>query len=207
MKLQMALDLDDMQKALQMASSTRDFVDIIEIGTPLIVRFGVDAVKMMKDSFPEALVLADIKIADGGYMEAKFAFDAGADIVTVLGISEDLTIQGVIEAAKESGGLCYVDMLRVPDLASRTREIDRLGADIIGVHTAYDVQKTGKTPFDDLKIIKENIVNAKVAVAGGVSLSTIDRAKDLGADVAIVGGALTKAVDIRGMAEALKAHC
>ena len=51
MKLQMALDLDDMQKALQMASSTRDFVDIIEIGTPLIVRFGVDAVKMMKDSF------------------------------------------------------------------------------------------------------------------------------------------------------------
>ena len=47
MKLQMALDLDDMQKALQMASSTRDFVDIIEIGTPLIVRFGVDAVKMM----------------------------------------------------------------------------------------------------------------------------------------------------------------
>ena len=31
MKLQMALDLDDMQKALQMASSTRDFVDIIEI--------------------------------------------------------------------------------------------------------------------------------------------------------------------------------
>ena len=69
MKLQMALDLDDMQKALQMASSTRDFVDIIEIGTPLIVRFGVDAVKMMKDSFPEASVLADIKIADGGYKE------------------------------------------------------------------------------------------------------------------------------------------
>ena len=41
---------------------------------------------------------------DAGEHEANLAFAAGADIVTVLGVSHDETIRGVVAAARRAGG-------------------------------------------------------------------------------------------------------
>lgn len=207
MKLQIALDLDSLEKAQEAGEKVHDIVDIIELGTPLMLKEGVRAVSVMKKRFPNAVILADMKIADGGYIEAKFAYDEGADIVTVLGISADETILGVRRAAREAGKQVYVDMLSVTDLAVRARELDALDVDIIGVHTAFDVQKSGRTPFDDLAVLKANCKNAQVAVAGGVKLDTMKRAMELGADIAIVGNALTGASDVRETAVQFKKAC
>ena len=73
MKLQIALDLDSADKAVAMAAQVYGLVDIIELGTPLMLKEGVGVVGLMKRRFPDALILADMKIADGGYMEARFA--------------------------------------------------------------------------------------------------------------------------------------
>ena len=207
MKLQIALDLDSLEKAKEAGEKVHDIVDIIELGTPLMLKEGVRAVSAMKKCFPKAVILADMKIADGGYLEAKSAFDEGADIVTVLGISADETILEVRRAAREAGKLVYVDMLSVTDLAVRARELDALDVDIIGVHTAFDVQKSGRTPFDDLAVLKANCKNAQVAAAGGLRLDTISRAMELGADIAIVGNALAGASDIRETAVQFKKAC
>ncbi len=207
MKLQIALDLDSLEKAQEAGEKVHDIVDIIELGTPLMLKEGVRAVSAMKKCFPKAVILADMKIADGGYIEAKSAFDEGADIVTVLGISADETILEVRRAAREAGKLVYVDMLSVTDLAVRARELDALDVDIIGVHTAFDVQKSGRTPFDDLAVLKANCKNAQVAAAGGLRLDTISRAMELGADIAIVGNALAGASDIRETAVQFKKVC
>lgn len=207
MKLQIALDLDSLEKAQEAGEKVHDIVDIIELGTPLMLKEGVRAVSAMKKCFPKAVILADMKIADGGYIEAKSAFDEGADIVTVLGISADETILEVRRAAREAGKLVYVDMLSVTDLAVRARELDALDVDIIGVHTAFDVQKSGRTPFDDLAVLKANCKNAQVAAAGGLRLDTISRAMELGADIAIVGNALAGASDIRETAVQFKKAC
>ena len=43
---------------------------------------------------------ADLKIMDAGEHEANLAFNAGADIVTVLGVAHDETIRGVVRAAR-----------------------------------------------------------------------------------------------------------
>ena len=45
---------------------------------------------------PTATLLADLKIVDAGELEAQIGFDAGADIVTVLGVAHDVTIQGAL---------------------------------------------------------------------------------------------------------------
>ena len=204
MKLQIALDLDSLDKAIAMAEKVYGIVDIIELGTPLMLKEGTRAVGEMKRRFPKTLILADMKIADGGYMEARFAADEGADIITVLGIAANETILGVKQAAHEAGKQVYVDMLAVENLAGRAQEIEGLGVDIIGVHTAFDVQKSGRTPFDDLAVLKKNVHHAQVAVAGGVKLETIGRAVEMGADIAIVGGALTGAADVRAQALAFR---
>ena len=73
MKLQIALDLVDTNTALKMVEKIQDIIDIVEIGTPMIVKEGMAPVKAMKEKFPQVTVLADVKIADGGAIESGYA--------------------------------------------------------------------------------------------------------------------------------------
>ena len=65
----------------------------------------------MKEHFPDKEVLADMKIMDAGFYEAEEALKAGADYVTVLGVTDNLTIQGCKEAAEKYGKEIVVDMI------------------------------------------------------------------------------------------------
>ena len=66
MKLQIALDDITLKGALELVERVRDSIDIIEIGTPLIYLCGMEAVRAMKQRFPDKEVLADMKIMDSG---------------------------------------------------------------------------------------------------------------------------------------------
>lgn len=206
MKLQAALDTLTLDECVTLLEKTHGSVDVAEVGTPFIIEQGMVPVKTLKEKFPNIEVLADAKIMDAGKFEADKCFDAGADIVTVLGVSNNATIQGVIESAKEHGKQVMVDMIEVQDLAGRTQEIDQMGVDYICVHTAFDVQATGKDPLDDLKVVNSVIKNAKSAVAGGVKLATIDAIVEEGAGIIVVGGAICNAEDPSAMAEEMKKH-
>ncbi len=47
---------------------------------------GIAAVTAIKAAHPDKLVFADLKTADAGELEAELAFEAGADLVTVMGV-------------------------------------------------------------------------------------------------------------------------
>ena len=59
MTLQIALDLVTREKALSMVRDIHDVIDIVEIGTPMIIKEGVVPVKEMKENFPRVTVLAE----------------------------------------------------------------------------------------------------------------------------------------------------
>ena len=101
MKLQLSLDMVDLNEALGYIEETKNSIDIVEVGTPLALKYGVKAISLIKEKYPSKDVLADFKIIDGGNYEACIAFNAGADIVTVLGVSNDATIAGAVLAARK----------------------------------------------------------------------------------------------------------
>ena len=47
MKLQLALDLQDIDKGLEMVHKTKDYVDVFELGTGFMGAHGYDLVKMI----------------------------------------------------------------------------------------------------------------------------------------------------------------
>lgn len=206
MKLQIALDTLSLEECIALLDETKEYVDVIEVGTPFIIEEGMRPVRELKKRYPQLEVLADTKIMDAGDLEAECAFRNGADIVTVLGASNDATILGAIEAAKRWNGKVMVDMIAVKDIAARTKEVDAMGVDYICCHTAFDVQNTGKNPLSELMIINQNIKHAKSAVAGGVKLETIDAIVQEGAAIVVVGGAISNAEDRAAMAKAMKAR-
>ncbi|MCL1988228.1 MAG: 3-hexulose-6-phosphate synthase [Firmicutes bacterium] len=196
MKLQLALDLVDTKGAIEVVKQVGEYVDIVEIGTPVVINEGLHAVKAVKDAFPKIDILADLKVMDAGAYEVGVAVKAGASIVTILAAAEDITIKGAVAEAKKTGAQILVDMIAIKDLATRAKELDAMGVDYICVHTGYDGQAEGESPMEALKIIKANVKNSKTAVAGGIKLDTIESVVAAKPDLVIVGGGITGAEDM-----------
>lgn len=192
MELQLALDLVDIPQGIALVKEVESYIDIVEIGTPIVINEGLHAVKAMKEAFPGLKVLADLKVMDAGGYEVMKASQAGADIITILGVAEDATIKGAVEEAKKQGGKkILVDMIGVKNLEQRAKEVDALGVDYICVHTGYDLQAEGQNPFEGLKTVKNVVKHAKTAVAGGIKLGTLPEVVAAQPDLIIVGGGIT----------------
>lgn len=200
MELQLALDLVNIPEAKQIVAEVQEHIDIVEIGTPVVINEGLRAVKEIKQQFPSLKVLADLKVMDAGAYEVMKAAEAGADIVTILGATDDATIRGAVEEAKKHNTKILVDMINVKDIETRAREIDALGVDYICVHTGYDLQAEGQSPFEQLRIIKNVVKNSKTAVAGGIKLDTLPDVVKANPDLVIVGGGITGQADKKAVA-------
>jgi 3-hexulose-6-phosphate synthase len=73
-KLQVAIDLLSTEDALALVAKIAPYIDIIELGTPLIKQEGLAVVTAMKQAHPDKLVFADLKTMDAGELEADIAF-------------------------------------------------------------------------------------------------------------------------------------
>ena len=195
MKLQIALDTLTLAECIELLEETKDYIDIAEVGTPFIIEEGLEPVRQLKKRFPEIEILADVKIMDAGELEASSCFKAGADIVTVLGVTHDETVLGALKAAKEYNGKIMIDMIGVNNIEARVEQLEALGVDIICVHTAFDIQSSGHNPLEELKRVNKVIKQAQRAIAGGVKLSTVDEIVEEGIDIVVVGGAIVNATD------------
>jgi len=195
--IQLALDFIDEKRALKLAEeAVIAGIDWIEAGTPLIKSCGMEIIRKLRKKFPNKKIIADMKIMDTGRIEAEMAFKSGADIVVVMGNSSDHTIKECIEAAKNYGGQVMVDLMEDSANLKRAKEVEKLGADYIGVHIPIDQQMTGKISFDFLKEVVKN-VNIPVAIAGGLNSENVVDAIKAGASILIIGGAITKSPDVK----------
>lgn len=195
MKLQLAIDLEDIQGAINLIRKTKDSIDIFEYGTPLVINFGLEGLQKIRTEFPDITLLADLKIMDVASYEVTQAFKYGADITTILGVAEDQSIKDAIKAAHEAGKEILVDMIGVKDIENRAREVDEFGADYVGTHTGYDLQALGQNPFEEFNLIKNNVSKTKTAIAGGIKLSASEEMKKANPDLLIIGGAISTVDD------------
>ncbi|TFG63656.1 MAG: 3-hexulose-6-phosphate synthase [Spirochaetales bacterium] len=194
--LQLAVDAADLKAAMRIAGEAHPFFDILELGTPLVIEEGMHAFKEAKLRFPSRRILVDAKIADAGYLEAYTVLSKGADIVTVLGVADDKTIEGAVRAARETGGKVMADLIHVTSVVERARRMDALGVDIVCLHTASDCQSADTQPLAELEAVRP-VVQCLVAIAGGMELKSAREAAALGADIVVVSGGIIAQKDIK----------
>ena len=200
--IQVALDTLDYEQTIRLAQRISPYVDIIELGTPCVKYNGIRIVETVHILIRDCLTLADLKTMDAGLYEATPFYEAGADIVTVLGAADAGTIKGVVEAAKSTKAQAQVDLINVKNKLETVALAYELGAHIIGVHTGLDQQAKGQTPFEDLRKVQQMKVGLKISVAGGINKDTVRQAIDAGADIVVVGAAIYGAADpVRAAAE------
>jgi 3-hexulose-6-phosphate synthase len=203
MKLQVAMDVLTTEAALELAGKVAPYVEILELGTPLIKSEGVRAITAVKNAHPDKLVFADLKTMDAGELEADMAFQAGADYVTVLGTAGDSTIVGAVKAAKSHSKGIVVDLIGVSDKIKRAIEVTALGAVFVEMHAGLDEQAEPGFLFSTL-LSDGEIARVPFSVAGGVNVKTIASVQRAGATVAVAGSAIYSSADPAAAAAELR---
>ncbi|OPY18661.1 MAG: Bifunctional enzyme Fae/Hps [Methanomethylovorans sp. PtaU1.Bin093] len=202
--IQVALDLVETDRAVQIAKEAIEGgVDWIEVGTPLIKSEGMDAVRTLKKTFPQKIILADMKVADTGAIEVEMASKAGADVVMVLAGADDSTIIESVKAAKKYGVKIMADLISVADPSSRAKELEKMGVDYINVHSGIDQQMVGRDPLDIISEIVK-VVSTPIAAAGGLDAAGCARAVQAGASIVIVGGNIIRSADVYASARKIR---
>jgi len=197
MRIQVALDLTDLRRAVEMTRELcRVGLELVEAGTPLIKMYGLPAVSAIKTACPKAEVVADLKTADVGALEARLAKEFGADWGTVLGATNIETIEEFVNEAKTLGLKTAVDLIGLTNAIERAREIkQRVIPDLFIFHLGIDVQRRSGLKFEELlemafRLREEGV---RVGVAGGITDREIKMIVESGKiiDVVIVGRAIT----------------
>jgi len=199
--LQVALDLVDMGKV---ASVLKDLPQndhlIIEAGTPLIKKFGLGVISEIRKLRPNAFIIADMKILDTGNLEARMAADASSDAVVISGLAPASTMEKAISEARKVGIYSVVDMLNVQNPAKVIEKL-KVKPDIVELHRAIDTEDTAHAWGDIPAIKKAAGGKLLVATAGGVRVNVVKDALKAGADILVVGRAITASKDIKHAAD------
>lgn len=202
--MQVALDFLNLKRAIRCArESVEGGADWLEIGTPLIKSEGLDSVRKIRELFPDKKIVADMKIMDTGRMEVEAAAKAGADVVTILGVTDDSTIREAVDACGNYGCEIMADLMNVPDMVRRAPELAKIGVDYICIHVSVDQQMRNANAIDKLKKASGK-VRIPLAIAGGINSETAPEAIEAGASIIIVGGAITKAGDAKKATHLIK---
>jgi 3-hexulose-6-phosphate synthase / 6-phospho-3-hexuloisomerase len=203
--LQVALDLLEQKRALQIAQESVDGgADWIEAGTPLIKSEGIQVVRSLRDHFPKSTIVADMKVADTGAIEVEMAAKAGADIVCILAEADDAVVADAVRAARLYGIRLMADLINAPDPKTRAVQLESMGVDIICAHTGIDQQMTGKDSLALLSTLA-GTVQIPVAVAGGIDAEGAQEAVRRGADIVIVGGWIIRSADVTASTRKIRA--
>ena len=168
MKLQIAYDVGTYQDLVILINKIQDLIDIIEIGTPLILREGLGKISHVKKKFPDKKIIADMKIMDAGEIEADIGFDSGADIVSVLGLASMNTLLGVKTSANKKNKQVMVDMINHPDPVMHWMEILKYGLDYICLHNAHDDINNTKNMMNIIQQFSKKDKCENLALAGGI---------------------------------------
>jgi 3-hexulose-6-phosphate synthase/6-phospho-3-hexuloisomerase len=192
--VQVSLDLKTLDDALRMAAiAVEAGADWLEIGTPLVMAEGTRAVRALRKEYPDHPLIADLKIMDGGYGEARMFADAGADAVVVMGRAHDATVQRVCEAGEEYGVLVMGDDMGAPDRVAEAARLEALGVGMVLHHIGHDHRNMHRelklSPLTDLPGIVA-ATTVPVQAVGGLSIDQAVGCPTIGAGVVVFGAPL-----------------
>src|SRR4051812_31763483 len=172
--VQIALDFPTIDEAIACARlGVKAGVDILEVGTPLIVSQGVTTVGRLKAAFPTYPVLADYKTMDSGGKNVQLTQVQGGQYMTVCGNAPDETVRAAVTAARGTidpttgGGVkVVVDLIGCKHVAARAAECESWGVDMLYLHYGADQRRADATQ-DSTQWLDEVMSAVRIPVGVG----------------------------------------
>lgn len=192
MLLQIAFDKPE---HLALLPQVKPFADIVEIGTPVLKRFGISAITTARELCPDVMVLADTKTVDGGAFEADMVFGAGAAFMTVLSCASKATHETVGRRAEAYGATVIVDTITESgkaELLPRDAVFPQ-SFGYVAVHSPTDARLAGNTSTAHIDAVSDMHARGfRVSLAGGIGPDTLSSVIAVAPEIVVVGTAITE---------------
>lgn len=205
MKLQISFDIDDIQQALVVAQKVAHFCDIIEIGTLILLKYGIPAIQQFKTALPDKVILADTKILDRGKDSMHALADAPCDWITVLGGATNDVIHAACSTAHAQGKKVMLDLLDAPSPGQVTLDAQSLGIDALLFHRNYSEQDA-PVFLEKWDMVKGN-TKLPIFISARITRDNLGPIIRLNPDGIIVGKVITDAPDPAAEAEFFYKTC
>ena len=196
--LQIALDAPSLEGAKKVIEALPGSDRIIlEVGTPLIKRYGTRGINELRQIAKDKFIIADLKTLDVGKVEVDIAYEDTADAVVAAGLAPPETLDATVQEAKRLGIYAIIDMLNVENVLGKLKSLKDF-PDIVILHRGIDQESGRSCGLERIKLLRQAFPNKKflIAVAGGIVPETAKEALDQGADILIVGRYVTQSKDI-----------
>lgn len=192
--LQVALNstINDAQEIIsQLPGSDRI---LIEAGTPLIKKYGMDAIRSLSSWWQQKLgyqqipyIVADMKTMDRGETEVIMAKEAGASAVISLGQAPLETINSFIHTCEQHQIDSMLDMMNVDQPVKILRQLKKQPKVVI-LHRGVDEEKFNRDkPIPYLQINKiRSSYDVLISIAGGDTIREVQRAIFNDANIVVV---------------------
>ncbi len=193
MKLQIAFDITDLEKALTVAEKIERHVDIFEIGSLLIYKYGETAVKRFREKFPQKTLLADAKIIDRSKDAVPLFAAAGADWITIMAGTDRNVIHTGCTVAHNLGKKIMLDLSDASSPGQSALDAKSLGADALIFHKP-SVEADNILFLDRWEMVKGNSP-LPIFISAHITRENIADVLSIGAAGIIIGSAVTNATE------------
>lgn len=193
MQIQISYDFTNLSKAIEIAKKTASFADIIEVGTPLLISEGADAVTEFRKNFPDKTIVADAKIVDRVSLTIPLLVEAGANYVTVLYGTSNAVIQKAASLAHENDAKIILDLIDPDTMGQGARDAELLGVDAILFHHPHETSDTF-SHMESWDIVHGN-TSLPIFISGRINKSCIKQIIERGPKGVVIGSAITRSED------------
>jgi len=178
------------------------YFDIIEVGTPVLKRFGLSAISTALELSSGKPVLADTKTADGGALEAEMVFSAGASMMAVLANASPATRKNAEAVAARFGREVIFDTILDPNFDPSVLSDGGAAAGIwLALHAPSDMRRSGVENDDHIvRVAARRQDGYRISLAGGIRRENLDKVLDVAPEIVVVGSGVTEALDPEGEA-------
>jgi bifunctional enzyme Fae/Hps len=158
---------------------------IIEAGTPLIKKEGIQVISAMKRYWPGE-ICADMKVVDGAFEEVLMAVEEGATSVTAMGTTSTESLKLFVTTCKQNKIMSIIDMM---NNINPLRTIWKSGVtpDAVFIHRGRDEESAfGKIiQYKDIAKIKGKY-DIKLGAAGGIDKKELQSAIFNNSDIVVI---------------------
>lgn len=191
MKLHITYNFSDMAQAIKIAGQTAEFADILGVGSLLLLKEGVKAVKTFKASFPNKEIFVEAKICEKGDESITMLAQAGANYISILAGAYHNTIKKAINAAKNYDVKIALDLLDAPSIGQSAMDAKTLGAHMLILHRPASEDELAELE-SEWENVREN-TNLPIFITGKINQENISTLLDLRPQGIMIGAAITKA--------------
>ena len=202
MLLQLALDCESGEKAIEVCDQCHDIVDIIEVGQVANTE-GAKFIKVLKKKYPKNPIVWDMKV--NNLYTCTPAIEYGAAYISLQVSSPVEEIVDGVKYAHEHNCKVIGDMVFTKCDSEGMLKLEELGCDQISLYPNY-VQNHAPILHDvlALQVAKMVLKKAEISVYGGLNLKNMAPVCELKPDIIVVGQAIWNVDKPREAAIAIK---